>query len=91
MMNPFAVDQACAELLEIRLKYFHDSPSRRTVLHGEENCTLSNRRENHVSEQVDHADYDFDNMFLPRGVKKENCASKREKIDFHKSSYESRE
>ena len=37
MMNPFAVDQACAELLEKRLKKFYDSPSRRTVYHEKEN------------------------------------------------------
>jgi hypothetical protein len=45
-----------------------------------------------VSEQVDHADYDSGGIFLLREVKKkENCSSKVEKIDFHKSSYKSRE
>ena len=71
MMNSFAVDQACAPLVEKRLKIFSDSPSRSTVLHGEENSTLLNQRENHVKYQVKHADYDSDKLFLLRGVKKE--------------------
>ena len=59
-------------LITILAKFFISVEwKRRTALPKGRKSTFPDQAKNHVSEQVDHADYDSGKIFLPRGVKKE--------------------